>query len=237
MREQMRQLALVTGASSGIGYELARLCAQAHYDLILAGDEPEVRDGAGDLSTYGSLVIPVQCDLATPAGVAEVLREVESTGRPLDALLANAGRGLGRPFLDQDLEQVLKLVRTNIEATLRLIHSAGRAMRSRGHGHILITGSIAAMPGAFQALYGGTQAFLDSFTFALAEELHDTGVTVTSLLPGLTETDFFDQAENRMQAAEVARAGFEAMLRGNRPPSQIIGRGPGRPSGKAASSA
>jgi short-subunit dehydrogenase len=224
MNAQLRQLAVVTGASTGIGFELARICARSNYDLIIAADEPEIRESAADLSSNGSMVIPVQCDLSNREGVSHLLREIESTGRPVDVLMANAGIGAGKAFLDQDLEVEMKVAHTNIDGTLYLIHPVGRAMREHRQGRILITGSIAGyMPGAFQSVYNGTKAFLDSFSAALANELKDTGVTVTCLMPGATETDFFERAdmmdtkvgtEKKMDAAEVARIGFEAMMKG-----------------------
>src|SRR3546814_5827442 len=111
--------------------------------------------------------------------------------RPVDALLANAGRGLGHGFLDQDLDKAKQVVNLNIVGTISLIHKVGRQMRQRGQGKILITGSIAGfIPGSFQAVYNGTKAFVDSFSTALRNELKDTGVTVTCLMPGPTETEF-----------------------------------------------
>jgi short-subunit dehydrogenase len=224
MTTHVRELAVVTGASTGIGFELARLCSQSNYDLIIAADEPEIEDAAGDLSTNGALVIPVQCDLSTAAGVKQLLEAIDGTGRAVDALLANAGRGLGKGFLDQDIEEAMHVVHTNIDGTLYLVHRVGRAMRDRGQGRVLITGSIAGlMPGTFQAVYNGTKAFLDSFSVALSNELKDSGVSVTCLLPGATETPFFERADmldtkvgtdEKMDAAEVAKVGFDAMLTG-----------------------
>ena len=117
-------------------------------------------------------------------------------GRPVEALLANAGRGLGKGFLDQDFDAVRHVVDTNVTGTLYLLQKVGRDMRTRGQGRILITGSIAGfMPGTYQAVYNGTKAFLDSFSFALRHELKDTGITVTCLMPGATETEFFERAD------------------------------------------
>jgi short-subunit dehydrogenase len=146
-------------------------------------------------------------------------------GRPVSALLANAGRGLGRAFLDQDFEEARRVLDTNVTGTLYLIHKVGREMRTRGEGRILITGSIAGfMPGSFQAVYNGTKALLDSFSYALREELKDTGVSVTCLMPGPTETEFFERAdlmdtkigtEKKQPAEEVAQVGFDAMMSGD----------------------
>ena len=190
------QLAVVTGASTGIGLELARLCAQQRWDLIIAADEPLIENAARELSDMGIDCTPVQCDLATAEGVAQLMSAIKASGRPVDALLANAGRGLGKGFLDQDLNEALKVVHTNIDGTIRLIYEVANEMRGRGQGRILITGSIAGlMPGTFQAVYNGSKAFLDSFSVALSNELKDAGITVTCLMPGATETDFFERAD------------------------------------------
>ena len=219
-----RPLAVVTGASTGIGLELARLCAKANYDLIIAADE-ELIDAAGqELSRSGVQCTPVQSDLATEEGVKSLTATIAQMGRPVDLLLANAGRGLGHAFLDQDLNEAMKVIHTNIDGTVRLIYAVAGAMRTRGQGKILITGSIAGlMPGTFQAVYNGSKAFLDSFSVALSNELKDSGVTVTCLMPGATETDFFERADmldtkvgssDKMAAAEVAKIGFDAMMKG-----------------------
>jgi short-subunit dehydrogenase len=146
------------------------------------------------------------------------------SGRPVSALLANAGRGLGRAFLDQEFVDVRRVIDTNITGTIYLIQKVGRDMRSAGSGRILITGSIAGfMPGTYQAVYNGTKAFLDSFSFALRAELKDSGVTVTCLMPGATETDFFERADmldtkvgqaKKDDPADVAKTGFQAMMKG-----------------------
>jgi short-subunit dehydrogenase len=166
----------------------------------------------------------VQCDLSTEEGVAQLVAAIAAVGRPVDTLLANAGRGLGKGFLDQNLAEALKVVHTNIDGTIRLVYEVGKGMRDRGEGRILITGSIAGlMPGTFQAVYNGSKAFLDSFSVALNNELKDSGVTVTCLMPGATETDFFERADmadtkvgssEKAHASDVARTGFDAMMKG-----------------------
>jgi short-subunit dehydrogenase len=148
-----------------------------------------------------------------------------TTGRPVDALLANAGHGLGDAFLDQDFAAVRHVIDTNVTGTIYLIQKVGRDMRARGQGRILITGSVAGfMPGTFHAVYNGTKAFIDSFSFALRAELKDSGVTVTCLMPGATETEFFERAgmqdtkvaqDPKDDPADVAKVGFEAMMRGD----------------------
>jgi len=217
-----RPFAIVTGASTGIGFELAKRCAREGFDLLIAADEPEIEQAAASLRGAGAAVEAVQADLATTDGVEKLYAAAK--GRAVDALLANAGRGLGRAFLDQDFNKVRRVIDTNVTGTVYLIHKVGNDMRRRSSGRILITGSIAGfMPGSFQAVYNGTKAFLNSFSFALREELKDTKVTVTCLMPGATETEFFKRAEmmdtdvgttEKDDAAEVADTGFEAMMKG-----------------------
>jgi short-subunit dehydrogenase len=221
MPNATRPLAIVTGASSGIGLELARQCAQNGFDLLIAADEPQIEQAAVSLRN-GAQVEPVQADLATKSGVETLLAATK--GRPVAALLANAGRGLGRAFVDQDWDDIQRVIDTNVTGTLYLIQRVAREMKARGDGRILITGSIAGfMPGTFQAVYNGTKALLDSFSFALRAELKDSGVTVTCLMPGATETEFFERADmmdtkvgtqKKQAPEEVAQQGFEAMMRG-----------------------
>jgi uncharacterized protein len=223
MAKSSKGLAVVTGASSGIGYELAKICAEEGFDLVIAADEPAIQQAADTMRRDGARVDAVQADLATTEGVDQLLATI--AGRPISALLANAGRGLGKAFLDQDFRDIRRVVDTNVTGTLYLLHKVGREMRTSGSGRILITGSIAGfMPGTFQAVYNGTKAFLDSFSFALRAELKDSGVTVTCLMPGATETEFFERADmmdtkvgqsKKDDAADVARSGFDAMMRGD----------------------
>lgn len=223
MEQAMRPLAVVTGASSGIGRELAREAAEHGYDLLIAADENEIQEAAQALRAVGVNVEAVQADLSTTEGVDRLLAALK--GREVEALLANAGRGLGHGFLDQDFEQARKVVDTNITGTIYLVHKVGQAMRARNAGRILITGSIAGfMPGSFQAVYNGTKAFLNSFSWAIRNELKDTAVSVTCLMPGATETEFFERADmldtkvgqaSKDDAADVAKTGFAAMLRGD----------------------
>jgi short-subunit dehydrogenase len=218
-----RPFAIVTGASSGIGLELARCCANEGFDLLIAADEPEIDDAAVQLRTRGVEVQPVQADLSTTEGVDRLLAAAGQ--RPVNALLANAGRGLGHAFLDQSFADARHVLDTNVTGTLYLVHRIGGAMRARGAGRILITGSIAGfMPGSFQAVYNGTKAFLDSFSFALREELKDSGVTVSCLMPGPTDTEFFERADmldtkvgqddKKADPVKVAKIGFDAMMKG-----------------------
>lgn len=216
------KLAVVTGASSGIGLELARCCAEDDYDLVICADDPKLVEAAGELRGLGVEVEAVVADLGTKEGVAELWQKIAD--RPVHALLANAGRGLGDAFLDQDFALAKDVVDVNITGTISLIHKVGRQMRARNEGRILITGSIAGfMPGSFNAVYNGTKAFLDSFSLALRNELKDTGITVTCLMPGATDTEFFERADmvdtkigqqKKADPAKVARDGYEVMLSG-----------------------
>jgi short-subunit dehydrogenase len=218
-----KPFAIVTGASSGIGLELATICAQEGFDLLVGADRPEIHEAAERFRSLGAEVMAVESDLATRAGVDRLWQAAE--GRPVDALLANAGHGLGHGFLDQDFDEVRHVIDTNITGTVYLVQLAGRMMRELGRGRILLTGSIAGfMPGTYQAVYNGTKAFIDSFSFALRAELKDTGVTVTCLMPGATDTDFFERAgmldtkvgqDKKDDPADVARVGFDAMMRGD----------------------
>jgi|SRR5436190_5769339 uncharacterized protein len=222
MDETSRRLAVVTGASTGIGYELAKQCAQHGFDLLIAADEAAVQEAASELRATGIAVEAVEADLATTAGVDRLY--AAANGRSIEVLVANAGRGLGKAFLDQDFAAVRRVIDTNVTGTLYLLHKVGREMRERGRGRVLIVGSIAGfVPGTFQAVYNASKAFLDSFAFALRAELKDTGVTVTCLMPGPTETEFFERAgmkdtkigqSKKDDPADVARIGFEAMMRG-----------------------
>ena len=217
-----RKLAVVTGASSGIGLELARLFAKDGHDLLLCADRSLV-EARAMLAASGVQVDTLEVDLATEAGVLALYDRLG--GRPVDALAANAGHGLGEGFLDQAFADIAHVIGTNITGTTKLLHLVGRDMRARGSGRILLTGSIAGlMPGSFQAVYNASKAYVDSLSFALRNELKDTGVSVTVLMPGPTETDFFERAgmqdtvvgkADKMQADKVAEIGYRAMLRGD----------------------
>ena len=221
MASSTRPLAMVTGASSGIGFELAKRCAEEGFDLLIAADEA-IDEASRALREAGAGVQAVEADLATSDGVARLY--AAANGRPVEALLANAGHGLGGAFLDQEFDEVRHVIDTNVTGTLDLIQRVGRDMRARGQGRILITGSIAGyIPGTYNAVYNGTKALVDSFAFALRAELKDSRVTVTCLMPGATETGFFERAgmtDTRVgqgkkdDPAVVARAGFDAMMKG-----------------------
>lgn len=214
------KLAVITGASSGIGYELAKIALAEGYHLILAADTG-IADAA---TTLGGDVETVEADLSTVEGNDALLAAIG--GRPVDLLIANAGRGLGHAFLEQEVSAWRKVIDTNVFGTTYLLHCAVPAMVARGEGRVLITGSIAGLiPGSYQAVYNATKAYIDSFAYALRDELVDTGVTVTVLMPGPTETPFFARAgmldtpvgrsDSKDDAAKVAREGWDAVMSGS----------------------
>ena len=223
MAQTSRPLAVVTGASTGIGYELAKCCAEDGFDLVVAADEPEIKDRGQGFRSAGR---QGRCFAGRPRrrSKASTSSMQPSAARPVDALLANAGRGLGKGFLDQDFDEVLQVINTNITGTIYLIQKVGRDMRARGAGRILITGSIAGfMPGTYQAVYNATKAFLDSFSFALRAELKDTGVTVTCLMPGRDGNRVLRprrHARHQGRTGQEGRSrrrrqtGFKAMMKG-----------------------
>ena len=221
-----RPLAVVTGASSGIGLELARQFAGHGYDLLLAADR-DLGEAHSVVESEGAHVVEaLEVDLSGKAGVDELYAAIRRAGRPVAALACNAGIGIGQAFLDEDLGAAQKVVDTNITGTIALVHAVGRDMRAADAGKILITSSVVSqMPGAFMAVYSASKAFLQSFSFAIRNELKDTGVSVTALLPGATETEFFERGEledtkagspdtKRDDAAMVAKAGFDALMKG-----------------------
>ena len=223
-----RKLAIVTGASSGIGLELAKCAASDGFDLIVAADTPFV-EAAPALSEFGTNVEQLEADLATQTGVDQLLERIGE--RQVDVLVANAGHGLGHAFLDQAPTEWMHVINTNITGTLLLIQPIVQRMVERGEGKVLITGSIAGhLAGSFQAVYNGSKAFIDSFAAALNEEIKESGVTVTCLKPGATETNFFHRAElddtkvgqaKKDDPADVAKTGWDAMIKGE--PAVIYG--------------
>lgn len=215
--------AIVTGASSGIGLELAKLAAKDGHDLLLVADTPFVQ-AESQLRSYGVDIREVEADLSTFDGVDRLL--AAAGDRPIDLLFANAGHGLGHGFLDQDPAQWRHVIDTNITGTVYLLQKVLRQMVARDQGRVLITGSIAGhMAGSFQAVYNGTKAFIDSFADAIVNELKDTNVTVTCLKPGATDTEFFERADmedtkvgaaKKDDPADVAKTGYDALMKGDR---------------------
>jgi len=221
-----RSLALVTGASSGIGRELAKQFAEHDFDLVVAAEDAELSDAVRELEALGAGVEEVRVDLSTPEGVEELHRRIRALNRPLDAAALNAGIGAGGAFAtDTELADELRIVDLNVRSTVQLAKHVVREMSARRSGRILFTSSIAStMPGPFQAVYNASKSFVQSFALALRNELKDSGVTVTSLMPGPTDTEFFERADmldtavgtgSKDDPADVARDGFEALMNGD----------------------
>jgi uncharacterized protein len=219
-----RPLAVVTGASSGIGYELAKEFARNGFDLLVTSTGPSIDEAAQSFQGLGANVETVQADLATYDGVEKLYNQIQKTGRPVDAIAINAGVGVGGEFAKTDLQAELNLIELNVVSTVHLAKRVVQDMVDRGAGKILFTSSIVSqMPSPFQAVYAASKAFVHSFSEAIRNELKDTGVTVTALMPGATETNFFHRAglddtkvgaDKKDDPAEVAKQGFEALMAG-----------------------
>ncbi len=220
-----KPLAVVTGASNGIGYELAKQFAQNGFDLLVTATGPSINEAAQAFEDLGAKVETVQSDLATYDGVETLYNKIKATGRAVDAITINAGVGVGGDFArETDLKDELNLINLNVVSSVHLAKRVVKDMVERGKGRILFTSSIAAlMPGPFEAVYAASKAFVYSFSEALRNELKDTGVTVTALMPGPTDTNFFHRADmddtkvgatKKDDPAEVAKQGFDALMAG-----------------------
>ncbi|MEV4313895.1 SDR family NAD(P)-dependent oxidoreductase [Actinocrispum sp. NPDC049592] len=217
-------LAVVTGASSGIGYELAKQFASHGFDLIIAAEDDGITAVAAKLEAYGRQVEAVRVDLAEPDGVQELWIRVTAAGRTPAAVAINAGVGVGGEFATTSLDDDLKLVDLNVRSSVHLAKLAVRDMAAHGQGRILFSSSIAAtQPGPYEASYAASKAFLLSFSEALHAELKPKGITVTALMPGPTDTNFFARAgmlntklgsAKKDDPALVAEQGYQAMMKG-----------------------
>lgn len=219
-----RRFAVITGASTGIGFELAHVAAEEGYDLLIAADEELIASAADDLRAKGGKVEALEVDLSSLEGVDRLLDA--SGGRRIDLLCANAGTGTGGAFLDQPVASWRHAIDTNVTGTLYLVQKVLRDMVARNDGKILVTGSIAGyIPGAFNAVYNGTKAMIDNVTEALRNEIKEVkGVTLTTLMPGATDTEFFARADmlgtevgqdpHKADPAKVARDGWDALMTG-----------------------
>jgi short-subunit dehydrogenase len=216
--------AVVTGASSGIGFELARQFAGHGFDLLITAEDDRIETAAQQLGATGVDVTAVQADLRDHDEVERLYAAITATGRPVSAAALNAGVGQGGAFVETDLADELAVIDLNVTSTVHLTKRLLRDMVDHDDGRVLITSSIAStMPGSFQAVYNASKSFLQSFAQALQNELLDTGVTITSLMPGPTETDFFRRADMldtsvgqqaKDDPARVAAQGFQALMAG-----------------------
>ncbi|MET8821765.1 MULTISPECIES: SDR family NAD(P)-dependent oxidoreductase [Streptomyces] len=217
-----RPLALITGASSGIGYELARLFAEHGHDLVVNAEDERLEHAARRLRETGVEVRAVRADLRTADGVDRLVAAL--TGLTVDVAALNAGVGRGGAFVDTDPRDDQSVIDLNVSSTVRLAKPLLRDMVARGVGRLMFTSSVAAtMPGSFQSVYNASKSFVQSFAQALQEEVADTGVTVTSFMPGPTETDFFRRAGmtdtkvgtmEKDDPAQVARQAYDAVMKG-----------------------
>lgn len=220
-----KPFAVITGASSGIGLELAKQFAQNGFNLLITAEDDGIQTVASNLRSTGVNVEAVKADLANYDGVEELYEHATKNGRKIDAIAINAGVGVGGDFARHtDLQAELNLISLNVTSSVHLAKRVLKDMVARNDGKVLFTSSIAAtMPAPFEAVYGASKAFLLSFSQALRNELKDTGVTITALMPGATETNFFHRAgmddtkvgaSEKDSAAEVAKQGYEALMSG-----------------------
>jgi len=225
----MKKTALITGATSGIGLELAKLFAKDGYDLVIvARSEDELSKTSLLLTTeYGIGVTPISKDLFEPESGFELYEEVKEKGITIDVLVNDAGQGVYGQFVETDIRRQLDIIQLNISSLTILTHLYLKEMVDRGAGKILNVSSVASKsPGPWQAVYHGTKAYVQSFTEAIRSEVKDKGVVVTALLPGVTDTDFFNKADmteskavqdkdKMADPADVARDGYDALMRGD----------------------
>jgi len=223
--ENQQKTALITGGTSGIGKELAKLFALDKYNLIIvARDQAQLNNVAAELGSTGIKVETISKDLSD---MNEVFALCEELGdRQIDVLVNDAGQGVYGLFKDNDIVSELNIIQLNISATVILTKHFVKQMVARGEGKILNLGSVAGkLPGPWQAVYHATKAFVLSFTTAIREELKDSGITLTALLPGATDTDFFNKAgmedskvvqdkEALADAETVAKDGYDALMAG-----------------------
>ncbi|MFL5739588.1 MAG: SDR family NAD(P)-dependent oxidoreductase [Flavisolibacter sp.] len=224
--ESNNRYALITGASSGIGYELAKLFAQDGYNLILvARTREDLEKVATEFSQYGIDVVTIAKDLFNRNAAFEVYDEVKLKRLTVDVLVNDAGQGQFGLFVDSDIDRLLDIIQLNVSSLTAMTHLFLKDMVSRNEGKILQLASIASkLPGPWQAVYHATKAYVLSFTEALVRELKDSAVSMTALQPGATDTDFFNKAEMQeskildsklSDPAQVAKDGYEALMKGD----------------------
>lgn len=219
------QLAVITGASSGIGYELAKQFAKNGYDLLIVSEDNGIKQAAEDLRAHGTEVKSARFDLATQEGVDGFHQRILETGRPVAAIALNAGVGVNGKFWETDLNKEFNLINLNVVSTVHLAKLIIKDMiKRRQGGKILITSSVAATaPGPYMAVYNASKAFVQSFSEALHYELKEKGITVTALMPDATDTEFFERADmedtkvgvqKKDDPAIVAEQGYKALMDG-----------------------
>ena len=229
MSQTEKKYALVTGATSGIGYELAKVFAQNGYNLVIvARPTDELQQKSQELSSQFNVeVIPVGKDLFNADAAYEVYEEVKAKGIEVNVLVNDAGQGVYGPLIETDLQKQLQIIQLNVASLTSLTYLFLKDMVARNEGKILQLGSVASeLPATLQAVYGGTKAYILSFTEALISEVKDTNVTLTVLQPGATDTDFFNKAgaqDSKMvqdkskmsDPADVAKDAYEALMKGD----------------------
>lgn len=225
----MDKLALVTGASAGIGLQIAKELSQRGHDIVGIGSGDRIDKLADEIT--GVTVVPIQADLSTADGVETVLHRVDELARPLDVVALNAGKSLGGSFHNTDLDDELHMLDLNVVGQIRLAKHIVHKMAAQRHGRILVTSSLSALtPTPYESIYGPTRAFMLAFAQGLREEMKEYGVSVTALLPGATATDFHHTAgmDNtkfgsnawKNDPTQVARQGVDALFAGK---AQVIG--------------
>jgi short-subunit dehydrogenase len=218
-------LAVVTGASSGIGYELAKVFANNGFDLLIAAEDAGIESAAREIGTQtGRRVDFLRVDLARKEGVDALYRRIVESGQPVEALVVNAGVGVSGEFAETLIEEEINLINLNVISSVRLSKMILKDMLNQGRGRILFTSSVAAeMPGPYYAVYAASKAFVQSFASAIRFEVKDKGIVITALQPGATDTNFFERAHmtdtkvgqaEKDDAAEVAQQGFDALMAG-----------------------
>jgi hypothetical protein len=227
MAEQNKNYALITGASMGIGYELAKLFAQDGYNLIIvARTQEDLQQRASEFSQqFGIDVIPIAKDLFQPNAAFELYDEVKSRQLTVDILVNDAGQGQYGLFIESDIHRLLEIIQLNVSSLTTLTHLFLKDMVARNEGRILQVASIASeLPGPWQAVYHATKAYVLSLTEALINEIKDTAVTMTALQPGATDTDFFNKADmteskildtKLSDPVKVAKDGYDALMKGD----------------------
>lgn len=221
-----KSFAVITGASSGIGFELARQFGEHGFDLLIASSTDDIFEAQDLLEEEGISVEAIKVNLATHKGVESLIQAIKSYERPVEAIAINAGIGLGGRFIETNLNHEINLINLNVVSVVHLTKRILPLMIENNGGKILYTSSISSqMPSPFEAVYGASKAFITSFAESIRSEVKSSGITVTVLMPGATDTNFFHRAhmddtkvgtEMKLQnrPEEVAKQGFTALMEG-----------------------